>query len=87
LHEGPREWHDQALPEASLRGRIRRGTLKKSRTRAPTSFFAPGDPRGLFLGDYIGLETTRDDIAFFASTLTDGADVHSIALEHPVSTP
>ena len=24
---------------------------------APISFFAPGDPRGLFLGDYMGLET------------------------------
>jgi hypothetical protein len=57
--------------------------------KAPTSFFAPGDPRGLFLGDYIGLETTKDDnvIAFFASTVSDGADVHSILLKHPASTP
>jgi hypothetical protein len=56
---------------------------------APTSFFTPDLPRGLFLGDYIGLETTSGDdvIAFFASTIKDGADVHSIALTHPASTP
>ena len=52
---------------------------------APISFFAPGDPRGLFLGDYMGLETTTGDgvINFFTSTVTDGADVHSIRATHP----
>ena len=52
---------------------------------APISFFAPGDPRGLFLGDYMGLETiTRDSVInFFTSTISDGADVHSIRANHP----
>jgi len=52
---------------------------------APMSFFAPGDPRGLFLGDYMGLETIAGDdvINFFASTISDGADVHSIRASHP----
>jgi len=52
---------------------------------APVSFFAPGDPRGLFLGDYIGLETISDDdvIAFFSTTVADGADVHAVRLDHP----
>jgi hypothetical protein len=52
---------------------------------APISFFAPGDPRGLFLGDYMGLETTDGDdvIAFFTSTLDDGADVWSRVALHP----
>lgn len=47
---------------------------------APISFFAPGDPRGLFLGDYMGLETISGDdvINFFSSTISDGADVHAI---------
>jgi hypothetical protein len=42
----------------------------------------------LFLGDYIGLETTSGDnvVAFFTSTISDGADVHSIVLGHPGST-
>jgi len=77
-HNGGASWE----PEQHLHGPF-------DRYKAPTSFFAPGDPRGLFLGDYIGLETTRDDnvIAFFASTLTDGADVHSILLSHPSPTP
>ena len=48
---------------------------------APISYFAPGAPRGLFLGDYMGLETIRRDdvINFFTSTIADGADVHSCA--------
>ena len=48
--------------------------------KAPISYFAQDDPRGLFLGDYIGLETTSGDnvIAFFTSTVSDGADVHSV---------
>jgi hypothetical protein len=52
---------------------------------APISLFAPGDPRGLFLGDYMGLETTDGDdvIAFFTSTLDDGADVWSRVALHP----
>jgi hypothetical protein len=52
---------------------------------APMSFFAPGVPRGLFLGDYMGLETISgtDVINFFSSTISDGADVHSIRANHP----
>ena len=52
---------------------------------APISFFAPDDPRGLFLGDYMGLETITGDavINFFTSTIADGADVHSIRANHP----
>ena len=51
---------------------------------APMSFFAPGVPRGLFLGDYMGLETlTGDDVvAFFSSTITDGADVWAVRATH-----
>jgi hypothetical protein len=47
---------------------------------APISYFAPGVPRGLFLGDYMGLETTsgNDVINFFTTTISDGADVHAI---------
>jgi hypothetical protein len=77
-HNGGASWE----PEQHLHGPF-------DHYKAPTSFFAPGQPRGLFLGDYIGLETTSDDkvIAFFASTVTDGADVHSILLSHPSPTP
>jgi hypothetical protein len=50
---------------------------------APTSFFAPGQPRGLFLGDYMGLEAIGNDvIAFFTSTMVDGADVWSRVAVH-----
>jgi hypothetical protein len=47
---------------------------------APTSFFAPGVPRGLFLGDYMGLEAISGNsvISFFTSTITDGADVRAV---------
>jgi hypothetical protein len=53
--------------------------------QAPISYVAPGDPRGLFLGDYIGLEATgsNDVVAFFSSTIADGADAHSIVVSHP----
>lgn len=53
--------------------------------QAPISYFAPDDPRGLFLGDYVGLETIsgNDVIAFFTSTDADGADVRSIRVLHP----
>jgi hypothetical protein len=52
--------------------------------RAPTSFFAPGVPRGLFLGDYMGLEAIGNDVvAFFSSTNADGADVWSRRALHP----
>jgi hypothetical protein len=73
-HNGGASWE----PEQHLHGPFNHYT-------APISFFAPGVPRGLFLGDYIGLETTSDNnvIAFFTSTVTDGADVHSIVLRHP----
>ena len=52
---------------------------------APISYFAPGDPRGLFLGDYMGLETISGDdvINFFSSTISDGADVRSVRADHP----
>jgi hypothetical protein len=52
---------------------------------APISYFAPGDPRGLFLGDYMGLETIagNDVINFFTSTVNDGADVHAIRANNP----
>jgi hypothetical protein len=45
----------------------------------------PGVPRGLFLGDYMGLETIAGDdvINLFTSTVSDGADVHSIRANHP----
>jgi len=48
---------------------------------APISYNAPDDPRGLFLGDP-GLETISGDslIAFFTSTINDGADVHAVRL-------
>jgi hypothetical protein len=53
--------------------------------QAPTSFFAPGVPRGLFLGDYMGLETTTGNsvINFISTTISDGADVHAIRADHP----
>jgi hypothetical protein len=53
--------------------------------KAPISFFAPNDPRGLFLGDYMGLETIDGDdvINFFTSTISDGADVHARRANHP----
>ncbi len=52
---------------------------------APISFFAPDVPRGLFLGDYIGLEATssNDVVAFFSSTVVDGADAHAVPVNHP----
>jgi hypothetical protein len=52
---------------------------------APISFFAPSVPRGLFLGDYMGLETIAGDniINFFSTTVSDGADVHAIRANHP----
>jgi hypothetical protein len=72
-HNGGASWE----PEQHLHGPF-------DHYLAPISYFAPGDPRGLFLGDYIGLETTSGNsvIAFFTSTISDGADVHSIALSH-----
>jgi hypothetical protein len=77
-HNGGASWD----PEQHLHGPFDHYT-------APISYFAPDVPRGLFLGDYIGLETTSGDdvIAFFTSTIADGADVHSIVLDHssPVS--
>ena len=53
--------------------------------QAPISYFAPGDPRGLFLGDYVGLEaiTGNDAMTFFDSTIADGADVHAQRVDHP----
>ena len=53
--------------------------------QAPISYFAPGDPRGLFLGDYVGLETISDDnvISLFSTTIADGADVTAVRVNHP----
>jgi hypothetical protein len=73
-HNGGATWE----PEQHLYGPFDHYT-------APISYFAPGDPRGLFLGDYMGLETIRgnDVINFFSSTISDGADVHAIRANHP----
>jgi hypothetical protein len=73
-HDGGASWE----PEQHLHGPFNHYT-------APISFFAPGVPRGLFLGDYMGLETIRgnDVINFFSSTISDGADVHAIRANHP----
>jgi hypothetical protein len=73
-HDGGRTWE----PEQHLYGPF-------DMYKAPTSFFAPGEPRGLFLGDYVGLETTTGDslITFFPSTIPDGAAIHSIRATHP----
>lgn len=73
-HDGGRNWE----PEQHLHGPF-------DHYKAPISFFAPGDPRGLFLGDYMGLETIAGDdvINFFTSTLADGADVRAIRANHP----
>ena len=73
-HDGGRTWE----PEQHLSGPF-------DHYLAPISFFAPDDPRGLFLGDYMGLETiTGDDVInFFTSTVSDGADVHAIRANHP----
>ncbi|GAB2860158.1 sialidase family protein [Lentzea nigeriaca] len=72
-HNGTQTWE----PEQHLHGPFNHYT-------APISFFAPGVPRGLFLGDYMGLETIsgNDTIAFFTSTVADGADVHAVRLNH-----
>jgi hypothetical protein len=39
---------------------------------------------GLVLGDYQGLETIEGNhvINFFTSTISDGADVHSVRADH-----
>ena len=68
-HDGGRTWE----PEQHLHGPF-------DHYQAPISYFAPGVPRGLFLGDYMGLETIAGDdvIAFFASTISDGADIRAI---------
>jgi hypothetical protein len=73
-HDGGVTWG----PEQHLHGPF-------DHDRAPISFFAPGDPRGLFLGDYMGLETVagNDVIAFFASTNADGADIRSVRASLP----
>ena len=73
-HNGGATWE----PEQHLHGPF-------DQYSAPISYFAPGDPRGLFLGDYMGLETIAGDdvINFFTSTISDGADVHAIRANHP----
>lgn len=73
-HDGGATWE----PEQHLHGPF-------DHYAAPVSYFAPGVPRGLFLGDYIGLETITGNsvINFFTSTIDDGADARSIRAEHP----
>jgi Neuraminidase (sialidase) len=73
-HNGGFTWE----PEHHLAGPFNHYT-------APISFFAPGVPRGLFLGDYMGLETIAGDdvINFLSTTVSDGADVHAIRANHP----
>jgi hypothetical protein len=73
-HDGGDNWE----PEQHLHGPF-------DHYGAPISFFAPEVPRGLFLGDYMGLETIsgNDVINFFSSTVADGADVHAIRANHP----
>jgi hypothetical protein len=73
-HDGGATWE----PEQHLHGPF-------DHYLAPISYFAPGVPRGLFLGDYAGLETITgsDVITFFSSTIADGADVHAIRANHP----
>ena len=55
--------------------------------KAPISYFAPGVPRGLFLGDYVGLETISADdlIVFFAAAdrISPSASIHAIRLSRP----
>ena len=73
-HDGGQSWE----PEQHLHGPF-------DHYQAPISYFAPGDPRGLFLGDYVGLEAIsgNDAITFFGSTIADGADVHALRVNHP----
>jgi hypothetical protein len=73
-HDGGTSWE----PDQRLHGPF-------DHYKAPVSFFAPGDPRGLFLGDYMGLETIDGDdvVAFFASTRDDGADIWARRANHP----
>ena len=73
-HNGGQTWE----PEQHLHGPF-------NHYLAPISFFAPGDPRGLFLGDYMGLETIQGNsvINLLSSTITDGADLHTIRANHP----
>jgi hypothetical protein len=73
-HDGTQTWE----PEQHVHGPF-------DHYAAPISFFAPDSPRGLFLGDYMGLETISGDdvIAFFTSTISDGADVQAVRLSHP----
>jgi hypothetical protein len=73
-HSGGRSWE----PEQHLHGPF-------NHYLAPTSFFAPGVPRGLFLGDYMGLETIQGNsvVNLLSSTITDGADLHVIRANHP----
>ena len=73
-HSGGRSWG----PEQHLHGPF-------NHYLAPTSFFAPGVPRGLFLGDYMGLETIQGNsvVNLLSSTITDGADLHVIRANHP----
>jgi len=72
-HDGARSWE----PEQHLYGPF-------DHYKAPISYFAPGAPRGLFLGDYMGLEATSGDdvVAFFAATPDDGADIWSVVAHH-----
>ena len=72
-HDGGQSWE----PEQHLHGPF-------DHFDAPISFFGPGEPRGLFLGDYMGLEAISGNsvINFFTSTISDGADARSIRADH-----
>ena len=80
-HNGTATWE----PEQHLHGPF-------DHYLAPISYFAPGEPRGLFLGDYMGLETIQGDnvINFFASTIaTEPTSAPSAPITHsqrPVGT-
>ncbi|NUT99837.1 MAG: exo-alpha-sialidase [Saccharothrix sp.] len=71
-HDGTTTW----APEQHLHGPF-------DHYQAPISYFTPDVPRGLFLGDYMGLETISGNnvIAFFTSPITDGADPHAVRLD------
>ena len=77
-----RHSHDGATHVGARAAPLRVRSISTPR-RSPTSRRVI--PRGLFLGDYMGLETiTGDDVInFFTSTISDGADVHSIRANHP----
>jgi hypothetical protein len=60
---------------------IGKGACEREGLAAVERLVAPQAPnaRGLFLGDYMGLEAIGDDLlAFFATTQGDSANVYSV---------